>query len=739
MFFPLLVVWLLCEGLAAKSWKAQGVFALLTGFSIALYTRFWSGWWYLFDFILAALAVAFVLELFLHVRKQNIRQALHNFHLRKFLVIGGVFFAACLLFGWLFIGLGPFLESGFQGAISFTSIKNAARPDLWPNVYTTVAELNPSRFDDVVASVGGTLMFGIALLGLVLLLMRVDEHGKFDVTYTVLLSLWFLGTTYASLKGVRFILLIGPAFAVAFGSAAGLLYQRLGGFGERQLHISKQLTGALLIVLLGLAIIGPVQAGPHMVKVSFAESTRDVPIVNDAWWNVMTQIKDKSTPDAIVNSWWDFGHHFKYISDRAVTFDGSTQNSPQAHWIGRALQTSSEQEAVGILRMLDCGANNAFDAVFNVTQDHYRSVQIVEELIMLDKESARKVAKREGVPENVLLFTHCDAPEDFFITSADMVGKAGVWSHFGMWDFERAEVWIKWKDLPEGDAVPQMAKRFNWTEEYAGEIYNHAVGIGSEEEANQWISPWNGYIGEPASCGPDAGLLRCGSVAINASGKSALIQVSQGLASAGELVAYDKKGNVSRTKLNGGNAGLVVLMWPRGREMVAMPAVKDLSESMFTRLFYMNGLGLRNFRHFAEDNQLFGGKISVWKVDWNGLEPFVPEDLKPKTKVESGALLKVDYIGWTDNDRVFDSSIVNWQSLNVTSDTLLTSEVTKPLEFVFGEGKLIAGFERRIENMTAGQTRTIVVPPEEGYGVDPVAHPLGNKTLHFKVRLVSVQ
>src|SRR3989338_9936500 len=82
----------------------------------------------------------------------------------------------------------------------------------------------------------------------------------------------------------------------------------------------------------------------------------DVPLINDAWYKALTRINENSQEDAIITSWWDFGHHFKVIADRAVTFDGTTQSTPQAHWVGRLLSTSSEKEAIGILRMLNCGA-----------------------------------------------------------------------------------------------------------------------------------------------------------------------------------------------------------------------------------------------------------------------------------------------------------------------------------------------------------------------------------------------
>jgi FKBP-type peptidyl-prolyl cis-trans isomerase SlyD len=40
----------------------------------------------------------------------------------------------------------------------------------------------------------------------------------------------------------------------------------------------------------------------------------------------------------------------------------------------------------------------------------------------------------------------------------------------------------------------------------------------------------------------------------------------------------------------------------------------------------------------------------------------------------------------------------------------------RPIGFVFGYGSLVSGLEARLAGMAAGETREIVVPPEEGYG-----------------------
>jgi len=743
VLFPVIVVWLLFGAFSAKSYKKQVIFAALTGLAIAVYSNLWSGWWYLFDFIVVALAVSAGVEVITHFKnvKEGFASFWHHSRFKMFLVTGVTMFASTTLFCALTIGFSNFVEGAFKSALGFTVIKSAALPSLWPNVYTTVAELNPASFQDVINSVGGNLMFAIAVLGILLLLVKKDEHGKIDVTYSALLTLWFIGTIYASLKGMRFTILLGPAFAVAFGCAIGLIYERVSSFGEKHLHLNKIITGLLVIIISGIIIVNPAQAGAHMVQNSYGNAVNDVPIVNDAWWNALTKIKDNSQPDAIINSWWDFGHHFKYISDRATTSDGAVQNSPQAHWIGRVLQTDNEDEAISILHMLDCGANVGYDYALNATQDPMIAIKLVKGMIMQDKETARKMAENAGVSDEILKWTHCSPPEDFFITSGDMVGKAGVWAHFGMWDFERAEVWQKWRLMDESEAVPQMAKRFNWSEEAAKQIYDAANALPSEDSANAWISAWPGYLaGESISCSLTGDVAKCGSmITVNLSSKRTEVRVSQGTALAGRIVVYDKKGAKTVYNATDGSSSLTVVMWPVADGIKAIAANTPLADSMFTRLFYMHGLGLQHFKPFTQEQQLFGGAIYVWKVDWNGNENYIPADLIPKTSIESGAQVAVSYIGWTDNNTVFDSSIPDWKALNITKDSNFNDFDTKPLAFIAGQNKVIPGFEKQIQGMKKGETKTITVPPEDAYGTDPSKHPLGNKTLHFKIRVDDVQ
>jgi dolichyl-diphosphooligosaccharide--protein glycosyltransferase len=742
IFFPLLIIWLFFEAMSAKSFKRQLLFGGLTGLAVGLFANFWSGWWYLLDFAIGAVVIGVLVELVFHGRKM--KEGFGAFwqysHARKFIGTGFSMFVVAAIFCSLTIGFRTFWDATFKYALTYRAIKEAALPSLWPNVFTTVAELNPASMNEIITSFGGKLLFIIAVFGIILLLIKRDENGKLDVTYSAFLTIWFIGTIYMALKGIRFILLIGPAFAVAFGSGAGLLYERLSAFAERNFHIKKVVTTVIVILIFGLIIVNPTKTGTHMVRNAYQSVLHDVPIVNDAWANALTNIKDKSQPNAIINSWWDFGHHFKYFADRAVTFDGATQNSPQAHWVGRVLQTDNEEEAVAILRMLDCGANTAYEEVFKVTKDPLKSVTLVKQIIMQDKETASNALKDAGLPESILQFTHCDPPEDYFIASGDMIGKAGVWAHFGLWSFERAETWLKWRTMPEGEAVPKMVERFGWTEEQAKQAYQEANALTSEEAANQWISPWPGYATTDASdCSISGDLLVCGPVSLNMSAQRAEVRLGQGTALAGKVIVYSKDGSKKELVPSEGNKDLAVVIWPTASGSSALATYSYVADSMFTRMYYMKGLGLKHFRPFDEQSQLIGGKIYVYKVDWAGKEPYVPVELIPKESIGPGAQVSLVYIGWLDDGSVFDSSIPGWKEMNISQYTSFDGVQMQPLTFVVGKGMLIPGFEKQIIGMKKGDMKTITIPPEEAYGTDPSKHPLGNKTLHFRLRIESIQ
>ena len=77
---------------------------------------------------------------------------------------------------------------------------------------------------------------------------------------------------------------------------------------------------SIVVVLITLALISPTVAGAY-------SSTYQVgPGSSDPMWNAMDYVKENSTNDTIVVSWWDYGYLFQIASDHPTSFDGGSQS-----------------------------------------------------------------------------------------------------------------------------------------------------------------------------------------------------------------------------------------------------------------------------------------------------------------------------------------------------------------------------------------------------------------------------
>lgn len=68
-------------------------------------------------------------------------------------------------------------------------------------------------------------------------------------------------------------------------------------------------------------------------------------------------------------------------------------------------------------------------------------------------------------------------------------------------------------------------------------------------------------------------------------------------------------------------------------------------------------------------------------------------------KVADDVVVSLDYTLRLDDDEVID-----------------TSEGREPLEYLHGHGSIIPGLERELEGMSVGESREVVVAPEDAYG-----------------------
>lgn len=92
------------------------------------------------------------------------------------------------------------------------------------------------------------------------------------------------------------------------------------------------------------------------------------------------------------------------------------------------------------------------------------------------------------------------------------------------------------------------------------------------------------------------------------------------------------------------------------------------------------------------------------------------------TVATSGDQVVVDYNGWLEDGRLFDSSYLRG----------------RPIAFTLGQGQVIPGFEQGLDSMRVGGERQIVLPPDLAYGSSGSGSIPPNATLIFEVELVDI-
>ncbi len=697
VFFPLVITAFLIYSFIYASRTATIVLALIAGFFQGLFLWAWGPGWFIFIFLSISLigfiGYSFIINL---INKKNLKE-LTNLVLNDLLVLVS-FVLSSALFSYVFAKKN-IITLVLSGTAS-SAITTISQTNIWPNVLSSVAELNPASFNQIIVSVGGTIIFLFALIGI--LLFALDFKGKDKrndyiryavlvfgviwfliivlgqafISYTanhaflflgilflpvaaalllgifnnfysekvfvvLLLSIWMAGTIYMSLNGVRFILLLAPAFAISF--ALGLFYvgKIINNFFAKEFKFNHQnkasFVGFAIVLALFLFLFYPIAQNANAIS----EGT--TPNFDDAWYSTMYKIRDNSQPDAIITSWWDFGHFFATVSDRGVTFDGGSQGTPRSHWVGKLLMENDEDVSVDILRMLVCGGNEAHNTMLSYTQgtaaDAVKINKILYETFGKDRDTTREIIANnkyysftENQVDEVMNYLACEDPaEDFLITSEDMVGKAGVWAHWGSWDFTKKYVHDNYNTKSVSEIAADIDENVTLIEQYVDELKDIDVkaqvqDIKRENLVNQWLAPYPSYVPIQGRysypCINNNNTLTCqnGVIVDFSTGKIDENSVG-GQVSFKNLIYPDVFGNVNVLEQNP-QGEFDVLILPGGNGGYnSMIMGSPLGASLFTKLFYLEGQFDNNhFEKFDDVQSATGVRVITWKVNWDGID-----------------------------------------------------------------------------------------------------------------------
>ena len=94
----------------------------------------------------------------------------------------------------------------------------------------------------------------------------------------------------------------------------------------------------------------------------------------------------------------------------------------------------------------------------------------------------------------------------------------------------------------------------------------------------------------------------------------------------------------------------------------------------------------------------------------------------------AGKKVSVHYTGWLSNN---DAKVAKFDS---------SADRGQPFQFTLGAHQVIAGWDEGVAGMKVGGKRTLIIPPELGYGARGAGGVIpANATLIFDVELLGVQ
>ncbi len=628
MIFPIIIIGFFVMSMLAKDIKTRSIYIVSSAIIMALYSAAWESWWYVFYLVIGTAVVYLLVSNYL-LKMKTIKSFKEYPDKIKWFTNQPALFAlvvfAVLSSILLCVNLGPSgFVNGLESPVGASQLHSTVTGTSYPNIYTTVGELNLPSLESVVSYVGGIIPLVLGILVVPLLLWKLKpertekekniqntqqapkrkgkprrkakkiktevteekiqkssaitdpqvlENKKHYLLYAILFAVWLIGTGLMLKQGSRFI----EQFALPIALGAGLFIGLITPYLRKYIHNVKYCTLALVIIIAAVAY-SPVYG-------AYTSANSVVPGTDDSMYNSLTWIGNNTSNNTVLTSWWDFGHMFTAVANRPVTADGGSQNTPRSYWVGKALTTSNEKLSVGILRMLTSSGDQGYTTVENYTGNTSKSVEILDKILPVDKSAAQTILTSQynfttEQAQNVLQYTHPANPAPHaVILSTDMVGKAGVWSGFGNWDFQN-------NTAPEysyyaGQGVSQQVNgttvvgtALSSTSAIVAQINGTKIAAGLQYQQNN-----QSQIMEPHK----------------------LIVVQNGSVKLNQVVSNDSQFSI--LLINQNNTYIMVIM------------NKELEDSMFTRMFFENGAGLSQFKLVhTEGGALDPYGTQVWNV-----------------------------------------------------------------------------------------------------------------------------
>ena len=412
ILFPVLLLGCLFLALRPLSKKDGTIWAILFGLTLAVYALFWQGWGLLFFLgMFSALSVA----------AYNFFIKKDTTHTRQNLSFLGIYIATTLLLVSVCFSFQDFFilfKEGFGELSKFTH----RGLDLWPNLFMAVGELKKTSFLEITKSAGGPvfmlLAFGGWFYSLRIGFQNLRQGRTID---TLILSVFLVITLALSFNGERFVLF--ATIPLSFLAAAGA-----------NRFIAQRTVGLPLAGIL--------------IALTLVNANRDIktiltPIFNSTWDEALTRIRTDTPQDSIVNTWWAPGHFIKAIAHRAVPFDGaSLDQGAVGYWMGNMFLSQDENQARGILRMLNASGNKPAEYLVKCGLKLSDATTLLMAIASESKRDAASTLKgiiSDDQIRTLLAMTHDKIPHSYVLVYTELVDDNLMIAFTGRWNIKKIE------------------------------------------------------------------------------------------------------------------------------------------------------------------------------------------------------------------------------------------------------------------------------------------------------------
>ncbi len=277
-------------------------------------------------------------------------------------------------------------------------------------------------------------------------------------------------------------------------------------------------------------------------------------VLSNNWWEALNWMRNNTKECAVVATYWDPGHFITGIARRAVIYDGASQ--------GVLADFTYNGTKSGLdIEHFENGANQII-VYKNNTQTHSRMKDVAISLYTDNETQAAELLqryKKQG----------CD--ELYFIASADLIGKSVWWSYFATWTPTDKGKQYSYFTIPLQQTKPLISENalvyvYPFSQQQAFVVYeiNKTDVKAFLQQGNQLVSVEKVFY----------------------------FNGNQGILKANEK--YDVKG----------------MLWLTSDKNTAVFMPPEIENSMFTKLFFFGGQGLKNFE-FVDS---WGGELKLFKV-----------------------------------------------------------------------------------------------------------------------------